>query len=81
MSPVTQVKRKQNTTMERDLDKRKLAQYESTEITLSEEQHSLMCDVMDVVDQVAVDDLQCTFEEGEIHNVGNKLKKRNMDNG
>ena len=30
---------------------------------------------MDVVDQVAVDDLQCIFEEGETHDVGNKLKE------
>ena len=30
---------------------------------------------MDVVDQVAPDDLQYTFEEVEIHSVGNKLKE------
>ena len=35
--------------MEQGLDKRKLAQYEKTEITLSEEQHTQMCGVMDVV--------------------------------
>ena len=34
MSPGSQVKRKQNTVMERGLDKRKLARYESTKITL-----------------------------------------------
>ena len=61
--------------MERNLDKRKLAQYEKTEITMSEEQHTQMCDVMDVVDQVAVDNLQHIFEEGETHGVGNKLKE------
>ena len=70
-----QVKRKQNATMERCLDKRKLAQYEKTERTLSEEQHTQMCSAMDVVDQVAVDDLKCIFEEGETHGVGNKLKE------
>ena len=43
--------RKQNTTIEQGLDKRKIAQYENTEITLlSEEQLMQMCDVMDVVD-------------------------------
>ena len=58
MSPASQTKRKQNATMERGLDKKKLARYENTEVTLSEEQHTQMCDVMDVVDQVAVDELQ-----------------------
>ena len=61
--------------MEWSPDKRKLAQYEKTEITLSEEQYTQMCGVMDVVDQVAVDDLQRIFEEGETHGVGNKLKE------
>lgn len=75
MSPGSQVKRKQNAMMERGLDKRKLARYEKTEITLSEEQHAQMCDVMDVVDRVAVDGLQRIFEEGEIHGVSDKLKE------
>jgi len=57
MSPASQVKRKQNAVMEQGLDKRKLARYKNTEITLSEEQHVQMCGVMDVVDQVAIDDL------------------------
>ena len=34
-----------------------------------------MCDIMDVVGRVGVDDLQCIFEEGESHIVSNKLKK------
>ena len=72
MSPASQVKRKQNAMMEWGLDKRKLTRYENTEITLSEEQDTQMCDVMD---QVAVDDLQRIFEEGESHGVGNKLKE------
>ena len=61
--------------MERGLDKRKLTRYENTEITLSEEQHTEMCDIMDAVDWVGVDDLQRIFEEGESHGVGNKLKE------
>jgi len=42
---------------------------------LSKEQHTQMCDVMDVVDQVAVDELQYIFEEGEMHGVSDKLKE------
>ena len=61
--------------MERGLDKKKLARYKNTEVTLSEEQHTQMCGVMDVVDQVAVDELQRIFEEGEAHGVSDQLKE------
>ena len=61
--------------MERGLDKRKLTRYKNTEITWSKEQHTEMCDIMDAVDRVGVDDLQHIFEEGESHGVGNKVKE------
>ena len=61
--------------MERGLDKRKLTRYENMKVTLSEEQHTEMCDIMDAVDRVGVDDLQRVFEEGESRSVGNKLKE------
>ena len=75
MSPGSQLKRKQNVSMERGIDKRKLAKYENTEITLADEQHMQMCDVMNAIDYEAVDDLQKIFEEGESHGVGSKLKE------
>ena len=75
MSPASQQKRKMNATMERGLDKKKLARYENTEITLGDEQHTQMCNVVDAIDRVAVDDLQRIFEEGEAHGVGDKLKE------
>ena len=34
-----------------------------------------MCSVMDAIDQVAADDLQRIFEEGEAHGVGGKLRE------
>jgi len=40
MSLAIQLKRKQSATMERGLDKRKLAKYLTTEITLADEQHT-----------------------------------------
>ena len=61
--------------MEQGIDKRKLAKYESTEITLSDHQHTQMCDVMNTIDGVAVDELQYIFEEGEAHGVSEKLKE------
>ena len=64
MSPASQLKRKQNASMERGIDKRKLARFENTEITLADEQHTQMCDVMNAIDSAAVDDLQKIFEEG-----------------
>ena len=61
--------------MERGLDKRKLAKYVDTELTLADNQHSQMCSVVDTINQVAVDDLQRIFEEAEAHGVGDKLKE------
>ena len=49
--------------MERGLDKRKLAKYQATEITLADEQHTQMCNVMDIIDKAATNDLQRIFEE------------------
>lgn len=60
--------------MERSLDK-KLARYENTEITLGDEHYTQMCNVVNAIDRVAVDDLQCIFEEGEAHGVGDRLKE------
>ena len=75
MSPASQLKRKQNASMERGIDKRKLAKYENAEITLADEQHTQMCDVMNAIDGEATDELQKIFEEGESHGVGSKLKE------
>jgi len=75
MSPGSRLKRKRCAVMERGVDKRKLARYEPTEVTLADEQHTQMCNVMDVIDQVAVDDLECIFKEGEIHGVEEKLRE------
>ena len=75
MSPASQLKRKQNASMERGIDKRKLARFENTEITLADEQHTHMCDVMNAINSAAVDDLQKIFEEGASHGVGSKLKE------
>ena len=69
------MKRRENASMERGIDKRKLAKYESTEITLSDHQHTQMCDVMSTVDGVAVDKLQHIFEEREAHGVSDKLRE------
>ena len=75
MSPCSQLKRKQHASMERGMNKCKLARYEATEVTLAEEQHTQMSSVMDAIDQVATDELQCIFEEGEAHGVGGKLRE------
>jgi len=75
MSPSSQLKRNQNASMERGIDKRKLAKYQSIEITLLDHQHTQMCDVMNTIDGVAVDELQHIFEEGEAHGVSDKLKE------
>jgi len=75
MSPNSRVKRKQNASMERGIAKRKLAKYENTELTLADEQHTQMCDIVNIIDGVLVNDLQKIFEEGETHGVSGKLKE------
>ena len=56
MSPVSQLKRKQNASMEHGIDKRKLAKYENTEVTLADEQHTQMCDIVNVIDGTVGDE-------------------------
>ena len=75
MSPNSRVKRKQNASMERGIAKRKLAKYENTELTLADEQHTQMCDIVNIIDGSVGDDLQKIFEEGETHGVSGKLKE------
>ena len=75
MSPASQLKRKQNASMECGIAKMKLAKYEKTELTLADEQHTQMCDVVNFIDGAAGDDLQKIFEEVEIHGAGGKLKE------
>ena len=61
--------------MERGIDNRKLVKYGNAEITLADEQHTQMCDVMNAIDSEAIDELQKIFEEGESHGVDSKLKE------
>ena len=52
--------------MERGIDKRKLEKDENTEITLADEQHTQMCDVMNAIHGEGIDDLQKMFEGGNL---------------
>ena len=75
MSPGSQLQRKRCVAMERSVDKRKLARYEPTEVTLADQRHTEMCNVMDTIDQVAVEDLEkdqvknggCSVNENMYH--------------
>ena len=61
--------------MEHGTYKRKLAKYKNNEITLVDQQHTQMCDVMNAVDGEVYDDLQKIFKKRESHDVGSKLKE------
>ena len=61
--------------MECGIHKRKLAKYENAEITLADEQHTHMCDVMNPINSETIDELQKIFEEGESYGVSSKLKE------
>ena len=75
MSPSSQLKRKQNTLMERNSDKKKLSKYQSTEVTLSEEQHEEMSAVVSRIDEVGKDELEKVFAEGDAHGVGAQIRE------
>ena len=75
MSPASQLKRKQNALVERNNDKLKLAKYESTEVTLSEDQHEDMSAVVNKIEEVSKDCLEKIFAEGDAHGVGNKIRE------
>ena len=72
MSPGSRLKRKRCAVMETGVDKRS---WQDMKPTLADEQHTQMCNVMDVTDQVAVDDIECIFKEG----CGSKTE-RGLDN-
>lgn len=75
MSPASQLKRKQNVLMERNNDKFKLAKYESTEVTLSEEQHEDMNAVVSKIEEISKDELEKVFAEGDAHGVGTQIRE------
>lgn len=75
MSPASQLKRKQNVLMERNNDKFKLAKYESTEVTLSEEQHEDMNAVVSKIEEISKDKLEKVFAEGDAHGVGTQIRE------
>ena len=75
MSPASQLKSKQNRISERNNDKIKLRKYEKTEVTLADEQHDDMCNVMNTIEEVSRDDLEKVFAEGDAHGVGDKVRE------
>jgi len=75
MSPASQLKRNQNRISERNNDKIKLRKYEKTEVTLADEQHDDMCNVMNKIEEVSRDDLEKVFAEGDEHGVGDKIRE------
>ena len=75
MSPASQLKRKQNTTSERNNDKKKLRKYENTEVTLADDQHEDMCNIVKTIDEVSKDDLEKLFTESDIHGVKDKVRE------
>lgn len=61
--------------MERNSDKLKLAKYESTEVTLSEEQHEDMSAVVNKIEEVSKDELEKVFADGDAHYVETQIRK------
>ena len=72
MSPASQLKRRQNAQYTRKLSTQKLAKYEDSEVTLNEEQHTEMCNILE---RTKNDDLEKLLKEGNKHGVGELMKE------
>jgi len=75
MSPGSQLKRKRNAVTERNNDKRKLAKYNRTEVTLTDEQHEEMCAVLNIAEEVDNSELEKIFAEGDSYGVGKEIRE------
>ena len=75
MSPSSQAKRKQNILKERGNDKKKLAKYENTEVTLADEQHEEMSTLVNKIEEVGKAELEKIFAEGDSHGVGTQVRE------
>jgi len=73
VSLFSQWKEKQNAALENGIYKKKVAKYKKTEMTLADEQHTQMCDVMSIIDSTVGDDLQKIFKEGKVHGVSSQF--------
>ena len=75
MSPASQLKRKQNIISKRNNDKIKLRRYENTEVTLADDQHDDMCNVVKTIEEVGKNNLEEVFAEGDSHSIGDKIRE------
>ena len=66
MSPASQAKRRTLAQYERTNNIQKLQKYEESEVTLDDEQHSEMCQIME---NIGTHDLEMLYKEGDEHGV------------
>jgi len=55
--------------------RKKLAKYESTEVTLADEQHEDMCEIVNRIEEVSGNELEKIFTEGDAHGVGKQIRE------
>ena len=75
MFPSSQAKRKQNILIERGNEKKKLAKYENTKVTLADEQHEEMSTLVNKIEEVGKAELEKIFAEGDGHGVGTQVSE------
>lgn len=74
LSPQSLKKKKQNTSQERIKDKRLLKKCSNMDVTLDDNQHEQMCEVIEQINKVGTDKLDALFAEGDKHGVGHAIK-------
>ena len=67
-------KKRQNTSQERIHDKRLLKKCSDMDVTLNEDQHEQMCEVIEQIRQVGGDGLDALFAEGDKQGVGQAFR-------
>ena len=74
MSPSSVSKRLENQRIDRGKSKRKLQQYDHTEIPLDCEQDLELCTVVSTINEKFSNELETLYEEAKKHGVGDRLR-------
>ena len=73
MSPVSTVKKRKATQIERSADKAKLAKLADTELSLDDEQSDEFSDVISRIEEAGTDELEEVFKEADSLSVGDSV--------
>ena len=75
MSPSSQKRRKENTQRERAKDRLQLQKFSHTELTLDDEQHDELSQLMDAIEDKGGKEVEEVLQDADMHGVGDSLRE------